>query len=294
MTNLIWYILLSSIGIGLIICTIYKKRNNYRVSTLIIFYFTSASFAWIGEFIVLGLFNAYTYKTGLFANMWADNLFAHLILNTTIYPAIAILSAVYSLRFSRIALIAVIFVFIEYVFIKLNAYEQHWWRYYMTATSVVIYLLLTRYWFSKIKQKPQGFIRALTYYFVAVVVLHIPAPILLLLGKQHYQIDWITKLFNDIYLTSIIFIFSYHLIESFILVLFVCIFKKGYLKAVPFFISFIVQYVLYQNNILIFKDGWNFIYTLLVYDIFIAAFILLEKYSLIPEPINFEQCEVKE
>jgi hypothetical protein len=51
----------------------------------------------------------------------------------------------------------------------------------------------------------------------------------------------------------------------------------------PFIISIAVQSILARMDILIIKNGWNLFYTLVIYEIFIAAFILIEKYTLKPD-----------
>jgi hypothetical protein len=116
-----------------------------------------------------------------------------------------------------------------------------------------------------------------------MIIIHIPAPILLLLEKQYYQMDLVNRIFVDVYLSSIIIIFFYHVIESLLLVVFTCILKKWYWKLMPFIISIAVQSILVRMGILIIKNGWNLFYTLVIYEIFIAAFILIEKYTLKPD-----------
>ena len=99
------------------------KRGIYKVSTLIVFYLCTASFTWICEFIVLGLFNAYAYKPSLFADIWAQNLLGHLILNTTLYPAAAIVMVTHTRRYTWISFCAVFFTLVEYLFVNLRIYE---------------------------------------------------------------------------------------------------------------------------------------------------------------------------
>lgn len=282
MSNLFWYVGLALISIAITSYTIYMKRDVYKVSTLMVFYLFSTGFIWIGEFIALGLFNAYEYKVGLINDPWAQNLLGHLILNTTLYPSTAIVMAAYSLRLRWTFVVAAIFVFLEYVFIKLGIYEQHWWRYYMTAAIVIVYLSIIIKWFPKIYNGCRGLKRAVTFYFVAMILIHTPAPLLLLLGKQHYQMNFINNLVGNFYLSSIIIIFSYHLIESFLLVVFTCILKKWYWKVFAFVFSIGAQSIFAKMNILIMDDGWNLFYALVVYEIFIAAYILIEKYTLKP------------
>ncbi|MBB6218330.1 hypothetical protein HNQ80_004494 [Anaerosolibacter carboniphilus] len=280
MSNLFWYILLAIIGVVITTYTLYMKKDIYKVSTLMVFFLFAAGGTWIGEFIVLGLFNSYAYKTGVFTDPWAQNLLGHLILNTTLYPAVAIVMVAYSLGYGWISFVTALFAILEYLFIKIGIYEHHWWKYYMTAIAIVIFLLICRYWFSKMNQKPHGLTRAFIFYFVAMVIVHIPAPILLLLGKVHYQIDFVNNYWDNFYLSSTIIIFFYHLIETFLLVIFVCILKNKIWKLAPFILSIVAQSVFAKMNILVLDAGWNLVYTILIYEIFILIFILLEKYSL--------------
>lgn len=280
MPNIYWYIGLALIGIAAAAYAIYKKRDVHKVSTLIAFYLFAAGFAWGGEFLVLGLFNSYAYKTGVFTNQWEQNLLGHLILNTTLYPSAAVVMAAYSFKYGWISFITALFTTIEYFFIRLGIYEQHWWRFYMTIIAVAGILLIDWKVFSKIKQKSYGLTRVIIFCFAALIIVHTPAPILLLLGKQYYKISFIEKLVGDLYLSSIIIIFTYHLIEAFLLVLFTCILKKWYFKILPFCISIATQSILAKTGILIMWNGWKLIYSLCIYEIFIATFILLEKYTI--------------
>lgn len=184
MPNLFWYICLAIIGVGIAAYTIYKKRDIYKVSTLLVFYLFTASLTWIGEFTVLGLFNSYAYKTGLFVDPWAQNLLGHLLINTTLYPAAAIVMVAYSLRYGWMFSVAAFFTLLEYLFVNLRIYEQHWWRYYMTFIAVIIFLSIFHKWFARMNQRCYGLTRAITFFFVAMIIIHIPAPVLLLLGKQ--------------------------------------------------------------------------------------------------------------
>jgi hypothetical protein len=280
MPNIFWYICLAIVGVVSIVYTLYVKRNTYKVSTLFVFFLFTASLAWIGEFSVLGLFNSYAYNTGVFEDPWAQNLLGHLVLNTTLYPAAAVIMVAYSLGYGWISFVAVLFFLIEVWFVKQGWYVHHWWKYYMTPVAVVGLLSFERKWFAKIYKECYGLKRAVTFYFVAMLIIHIPAPILLLLRKQYYQISFINNFFGNLYLSSILIVFFYHLIEAFLLVLFTCKLKKWYWKVLPFIISIAIQSICVKMNILVMENGWNLIYTLIIYEIFIAVYILIEKYTL--------------
>jgi hypothetical protein len=212
----------------------------------------------------------------------------HLLLNTTMYPAAATVMVAYSLRYGYISLVTVLFVLLEYLFVKLGFYEQHWWRFYISVINVAAFMLISRKWFYKMNQKRYGAVRAITFYFVALIIIHTPSPLLLLLGKQHYQLGFVNNFFVDLYLSSTMITFIYHLIESFSLVLFTCILKKWYWKLLPFVISAVVEIIFAKMNILILGGGWKLVYTIFIYEMCIAVFMLIERYTLKPDLNRFK------
>jgi hypothetical protein len=265
---------------GPAVFAIYKKRHIYKISTLIVFYIFTSCITWIGEFVVLGLFNSYAYKPGLYTDQWAENLVGHLILNTTMYPAAATLMVSYSLGYGWNSLIVAFFILMEYLFASLGIYEQHWWKYYISVITVVIFLNVAKKWFYKMPHTHNKLTRTTIYYFVGLLIIHLPIPLLLLAGKQHYSMALIDNITGNMYRSSTIFIFTYHLIEAFIMVCFVCILDKWYWKFMPFVIAFAGQSIMAKLNILIFHNGWNLLYLNLVHALSILIFILIEQYTL--------------
>lgn len=290
MKNFIWYCCLAIGSFLPALYVIYKKRKVNSVSTMIVFYLFATGITWVGEFTVLGVFNSYAYKTDLLTSPWAQNLIGHLLLNTTMYPAAAVIMVSYSLRYRWTFVVTAIFVLIEYLFYRLGLYDHHWWKYYMSVITVFLFILISRTWFYKMNQDRRGVTRATVFFFVAMVIIHYPAPVLLLLGKFQYRMDFIDKLVNDLYRTSIIITFIYHLLESFFLVYVACILKKRIWKVLPFILSPAVQILFVRFNILIIKGEWKLIYTIMIYEFFIALFFLVEKYTLkpFPEKLNLE------
>ncbi|MCX7749550.1 MAG: hypothetical protein N2645_22045 [Clostridia bacterium] len=280
MSSLMWYICLGSISVIIAAFAVYKNRHLYKVSTQVVFYLFASCLTWIGEFTVLGIFNSYAYKPGMFINPWAENIVGHLILNCTMYPAAAVLMVVYSLRYVGISLIIAFFILAEYLFVKLGIYEQHWWRYYMSVIVIIVFLAISKKWFYKMTRIKDRLTRSIIFYFVAFIIIHLPAPLLLLAGKQQYSLGLIVNWVGDMYRASTILIFVYHLLESWMLVYFVCILDKWFWKLLPFAISITGQYVLAKTNILVFQDGWNLLYLNLVYVISLTVFILTEQNTL--------------
>jgi len=65
-------------------------------------------------------------------------------------------------------------------------------------------------------------------------------------------------------------------------VLFTCILNKWYWKVIPLLFPPVVQSIFAKANILLLDNAWKLIFTIFIYEIFIAVFILLEKYTLKP------------
>lgn len=278
MTGSYWYICIAILGIGTAAFTIYKKRHIYKVSTLIVFYIFAACITWIGEFIALGIFNGYHYKPGLLQDPWAENIAGHLLLNTTIWPAAAILMIGCSLGYGWMSLIVAFFIFLEYFFSRLGIYEQYWWRYYMSVIIVAAFLIIAKKWFGKMTASRHWLTRATTLYFVAFVVIHLHIPILLLADRQFYHFPPILNLVGNSYLSSTIFIFIYQLLECFLIIYFVCVRNNWYWKLVPFAAAVLEQILLNKMNILVFQKGWSLINEILLYSISLLVFILIERH----------------
>lgn len=279
MPGLWWFTGLAVIGAVLAIFTIYKKRRLCGLSAWLVFYLFATGITWVGEFIVLGLFGSYAYKPGVFADPWAENLLGHMILNSTLWPGTAVLVAGFRLGYGWIALISGGYVLVEWLFLKLAIYEQHWWRYYMTAGTVVLFLVIARYWFTLMNEKRHGWPRFATLFFAMLVVIHLPNPLLLLAGKQYYN----AGLAANLVLSSTLFSFCYHSAEAFLAVTF---FTLGrYWKLVPFVTAVAGQTFLAARHILVFRGGWNLYCLLLVYLLGLGICLLLEKYVLRPPAI---------
>lgn len=277
MSALFWYSFLAVIGLGIAAFAIYKKRYVIDLSTWLVFYLFATGVVWLGEVIVLILFNSYAYKPGVYQNPMFENIVGHLLLNSTLWPSAAVLVVAYRLRYGWMSLIAAVFILLEYLFIKYGMYEQHWWRYYMTAAATLLYLLILKKWFPIMNEIRRGLPRFITFYFAAFVIIHLPIPLMLIFGKQYYNI----VVTQDMYQSSTIFIIFYQLVETAIVMFFLFL-DKWYWKLTPYFISSIGQVFLSSINILIIQDSWSLVYTLFLYAIVLTICLLMERYTLRP------------
>ncbi|QGQ97639.1 hypothetical protein EHS13_23485 [Paenibacillus psychroresistens] len=273
MSNLSYYIWLALFGVGIFSYTVYKKK---QFTDLFLFFLAASVFSWIGEYFVLYLFDAYIYKPSVFTDPFAESTLGHLITNTFFWGSTAVLVGAFSLRYHWFFLISAVYMSFDILFIKVGAYEHHWWRTNMTGITVIIFLIIIKKWFLKLKEHRYEFLRNITLLLVAFFFIAIDTYILLLLGKQHYRVDWYENMYRD----STVFSFLYHAGIALVFIFFVCILKKWYWKISPILFFLLSDSLLLNMKILIFQDGWSFFYLTLTRILALAIFVLLEKNTL--------------
>lgn len=271
MPNLFWYFGVTGIGLGMIIYSLFKKRNISVVSLVL---FVMMGFLTLGEFFVLTMFAGYAYKTGVFPDYFADNVVGYVMGNWSLWGGAANLVVNFSLGNRWIILLAGVFMLIETLFLHLGIYETHWWRTYMTAIIVILGLNMIKLWISKVTERSYNFLRYLTFYLLALLFIHAPTHLLLLAGKQHYSIGWVENFYRD----SILFGLPYHAVMSFVYVLFTCVFQNRSWQLAPILFFGLSDFVLVNRNMLIFQDQWNFFYLVLFRTAILVNFVLYKKY----------------
>jgi hypothetical protein len=278
MTALFWFNCLAAVGAGVAAFTVYKKRHLTELSTWLVFFLFATSLPWLGEFIVLGLFDSYAYKPGVFESPWAENIVGHLILNSTLWPGTAVLVAGYRLGYGWIALLSAVFLLFEFLFLRAGLYEHHWWQYYMTAAAIFGFLAITKTWFPLMDEKRHGLTRFITLFLAAVVIIHLPTSLMLLYGKQYY----LAAFAQDAYRSSTIFILFYQMAEALAVMAFF-FWGKWYWTLAAFAASLGGQAFLAGKNILVIGEGWSLAYSLLLYAAALTLCFLMERYTLRPK-----------
>jgi hypothetical protein len=98
MMNLFWYVCLAVAGVGMLIFTLFKKRN---IADLITFFFAVSYFIFLCEYFVLILFQAYVYKPGIHTDSFADSVAGHVISNMFVWGGSVVLIAAFTLRYQQ-------------------------------------------------------------------------------------------------------------------------------------------------------------------------------------------------
>jgi hypothetical protein len=261
----------SALGLGMIVFSLLRKRDILRVSLV---FFLVGSFLIIGEFIILTVFDAYAYKPGLFRDYFADDIAGYLLGNYFVWTGSAILVVTFSLGNRWIFLLSGVLMLIETVFLYLGIYEQHWWRTYFTGIIVILSLNLIKWWIAALDKWPYNFLRYITLYLIALIFIHLPSHLMLLIGKEHYIIGLVENLYRD----SILFVLPYHAVMTFFSIYFVCVLQKGIWNYAPIPLFLLSDFIITKLNILIFQDHWNLLYLIICRAVILFCFILYKRY----------------
>ncbi|MEH7095039.1 hypothetical protein [Neobacillus vireti] len=174
-----WYYLLVIIGAIMIIFIGFKKKKILDIFSFFVFV---TAISWILELFILLMLNAYDYKPGLFEDPAAENIAGHLIANTALWSSTAILVMYLQLSVPWLCFISVSFMFIEELFLKVDAYEHNWWKTCMTGIGVFLFMWAMKKWYSKFYRNWYKLMRLITIWMIAWVLITTTSSTLILLG----------------------------------------------------------------------------------------------------------------
>lgn len=273
MPKVFWYYLVVAIGLALLIYTMIKKRN---FADLLSFFLAIASFAYLCEVLVLFVFGSYQYKPGVFTDSVAENIFGHLLCNGFFWGGTAVFVAAFSLKSLWILLISIGYMLVEVFFLKIGAYEHHWWKLYITGAAAFVIFTVGKWWFSALQCKKNKFLRKFTFFMIAWGILQGSSVILSILDLQHFLLGFVENKYLDDILSSV----PYHLCIAVIYSALTSISNKWYYLILPLIINILMDNLFVFFNILNFYNGWNLLYFTFIRIIGFILFILLDKHTL--------------
>jgi hypothetical protein len=274
MTGIFFY---TSLIVMSLIISLWAFLKNKKKWSVIWFYFFSVGLAYIGDYIILILLNAYEYRPGMLPEPYRDNIVGHIISNAFVLPSAALLVAVFSLGYLWIFILSLIYTLMDYIFNQLNIYEHHWWKTYMTTFALFIYLSVTKFWYRYVQGKKQGLIRYPTFFFIAFSLTTSSLFLLtIVLQKIRFQIG---RVDHPIWDNTI----AYPLYTSLISIVYVVVFcivrtkrwKILWLLLLPLFDGLLV----YRGIIQLLND-WSIWKMGAIHLVLISIFVVLKKYSI--------------
>jgi hypothetical protein len=283
MPKILWYYCVVAIGLIMITITMFKKKN---FADLFSFFLSFAALGYLCEVLVLFVLGSYQYKPGVFNDFVAEDIFGHLLLNGFFWGGTAIFVAAFSLNSLWVLLISIAYMLVEFFFLKVGAYEHHWWKLYMTGAGAFVIFTIAKKWFSGLQDNKHQFLRKFTFFMTAWVILQGSSVVQSLLDKQHFIIGFVQNVYQD----SILFSVPYQLCLAVIYSAFVSVHKKWYYTILPLVLNIIMDSFFTFINILNFYNGWNLFYFEFFRILGFIIFVLLEKYTLLLKPTLIKRC----
>lgn len=274
MHNMMWYYGLIVIGAVITGYTVYRKRNAADWFT---YFLLTTAWTWVGEAVVLFVFDAYAYKPGLYQDPFAENIIGHIIANSALWASTAVWVMYFQPSYLLIGLISIVFMGVEELFLKAGVYSQHWWQTYMTGIISFAFFVIVKKWFIILHETKRKSPRIIVFWTIAWVVLQTPTSVLMLFDKQFFRVHWVENLYRDSTLFSG---FLYHILMATIVIIFLYVPKNKYFMAVPIFIFVAADVFLLNAGVLIFDQKWNLIYLICVRAASVLIIYMLEKFTL--------------
>jgi hypothetical protein len=273
MSNVFFYI---GLIIFSVIITLWTFLKNEKKWNALWFYFFTAGLAYMGEYFVLIVWDAYAYKPGMLPGAYRDNVVGHIISNFIALPSGAMLVTLFSLGYIWIFIITLLYTLIDYAFVRLDFYHHHWWKTYMTAITVFFYLAVTKYWYRLVQMKNLGWVRFITYFFIAFCLttnsLFLQTVVF---QKFRFQFGWVDHPIRDNTITYPLLA----ILTSILYVVAFCIVRTLKWRIVWLLLLPIIDVLLVSKDIIQFQKNWNLWKMLGFQLVNIFIFVALKKYS---------------
>jgi hypothetical protein len=141
--NKIPFIILFVIHSSMLGYSFYKSRSKKQLFTLLM---ADIGFAYLLEYVVLNVYQAYTYKPKVIKKNFFDNVFGAILSQGIFVPFTAIFSTVLKLGWVGKLLGGVYFTLVELLFLRLKVYKHNWWRTIYTLILIPLYFKISDWW----------------------------------------------------------------------------------------------------------------------------------------------------
>ncbi|RXT15459.1 hypothetical protein [Ammoniphilus sp. CFH 90114] len=143
------FIILLIIHTVLLLFTFYKQKDR---KTLFVLLFSNIGIAYIFEYFVFSLFQAYRYKPRFFKDNTVDNTSGAILSQAIYVPFTALFLTAFQWRDKAKWVGSLYFTMVEMMFLRLGVYQHNWWRTPYTTILIPIYFYISDWWYKQIKQ----------------------------------------------------------------------------------------------------------------------------------------------
>ncbi|MBB6453357.1 hypothetical protein HNQ94_001805 [Salirhabdus euzebyi] len=159
------FFILFVIHTGLLFYTFYKKKPRKPIFVLLM---SNIGMAYLFEYIVLNIFQAYKYKPKIISKPYLDNIFGAMLSQTIFVPFTAVYLTVFKMNWLKRILISFYFLAIEKLFIRLKIYKTYWWKSIYTFLLITIFFLISDLWHRQLKKGKES-VMFLSLFFMTMV-----------------------------------------------------------------------------------------------------------------------------
>lgn len=145
---------------------ILKKHKSANTWVL---FFSNIGMAFIFEYIVLNLFQAYTYKPTVLKKRYFDNIFGAILSQGLYIPVSSTFISIFNMKWTWKVGFTIFFYCIERLFIFLKIYHINWWRPIYTVILLPIYYGLSDVLYKGLQQQKK-ITRTLATYLTIMVI----------------------------------------------------------------------------------------------------------------------------
>ncbi|WNF36183.1 hypothetical protein RJD24_17290 [Bacillaceae bacterium IKA-2] len=147
--NRIPFIILIIIHTTLLTYTFYKIKDRKRLFVLLM---SNIGFAYLFEYIVLNIFQAYRYKPSIFKNKHLDNTLGAIFSQAIYIPFTGVFISAFQLGWKVKLFFVAYFFAIENLFIKIGVFKTNWWKTVYTAPLLPIFFMISNFWYKHLKR----------------------------------------------------------------------------------------------------------------------------------------------
>ncbi|WP_033829699.1 hypothetical protein [Bacillus andreraoultii] len=212
--NYVWYFLLIGISLFVLMITLMKHKDKKR---LLQTYFFITGLAYIVDYIVLVLLDAYYYKPLLVNSYWFDNILGSIVSQGITIPTSAVAIAEFHFRLTNILMITLSILGIEWFFLNMDLYEHHWWKIWITGILLPICFYIAKGWYQLLK-RPGPFVKFFTMYLtIAVYINTLHFILLFLFSVPTYSVHWFNDPIRDSLTFNALYIFCFSFFFTFLI-----------------------------------------------------------------------------
>jgi hypothetical protein len=248
MHNFFWFLLLIIFSVLLFTYTIWNKRNP----KIIIIYLVMIGLAFIFEYVILVIFDAYVYSPNIIKDDYFDNMLGAIISQALIIPTFIVFFSAFRFKYRYIFLFVLMFAGIEEFFLWLDIYKHNWWRTPFTSIILIFTFILCDVWFSFTKYTSSLKTKKINLFFSILSVNNLFIFFMVLLFETYlYQLGWFENTSRDHITGNGIYLFFLSVFMTYVIL-------NYSIYSVTFFLlcEYITELILIDMDILVLGD-WH-------------------------------------